>query len=54
MDAIRIGIALAFIGLMTILLRRLFAKKEWGIPTCFSMAVAVYIACSFLRLWLRR
>jgi hypothetical protein len=39
--AIKIGIYIAVIWLMTILLRRLLSKRGWGTFTCFVIALAV-------------
>jgi len=52
--AIKLGICIAVIGLLTILLRRLLSKKGVGTFTCFVIALgAPYILPIVVKGWLR-
>jgi hypothetical protein len=52
--AIRFGINIAGIGLLTILLRRLLLKKGGGGFTCFVIALgALYILLIVAKVWVR-
>ena len=51
--AIKLGIAIAFLGLMTILLRLSLSKKRVGTFTCFVIALAVSVALQKVAVWLR-
>jgi hypothetical protein len=51
--AIKIGIAIAFYGLLTLLLRRLLSKKGVGTFTCFVIVLAISIALDRVAVWLR-
>jgi hypothetical protein len=51
---IKLGIEIAAIWLISILLRRLFPKKGWGILTYLAIAAGAYVALGILALVLRR
>jgi hypothetical protein len=51
--AIKLGTAIAFIGLMTLLVRQSLSKKGVRTFTCFVIALAVSIALQRVAVWLR-